>query len=190
LAQAKTLTPSDVDRVLAYIAGQPNPQRNRVMLLMTVWAGLRVGEVASLTIDDVRNVDGSVKEEIFLDADRVKHGHARIVYLNERLRRELKAYIATRNWFFNDQALFCTQQNPRKGFSANTMAQHFHYIYKRAGIVGASSHSGRRTFITALANKGVSVRLLASLAGHRSIATTQKYIDVNDEMKRAAVELA
>ena len=88
-----------------------------------------------------------------------------------------------------DQALFCTQHTPRKGFSANTMTQHFHYLYKRAGIEGASSHSGRRTFITTLANRGVSVRLLASLAGHRSIATTQRYIDVNDEMKRQAVEL-
>jgi integrase len=54
---------------------------------------------------------------------------------------------------------------------------------------GASSHSGRRTFITALAAKGVGVRGLASLAGHRSITTTQRYIDVNDAMKRAAVEL-
>ncbi|MNW04007.1 site-specific tyrosine recombinase XerC [compost metagenome] len=62
-------------------------------------------------------------------------------------------------------------------------------MYKRAGIDGASSHSGRRTFITTLASKGVGVRVLASLAGHRSIATTQAYIDVNDDMKRRAVEL-
>jgi integrase/recombinase XerD len=56
-------------------------------------------------------------------------------------------------------------------------------------VSGASSHSGRRTFIKTLANKGIGVRVLASLAGHRSIAVTQAYIDVNDEMKRAAVEL-
>ena len=72
---------------------------------------------------------------------------------------------------------------------ANTMTQHFFWLYKRAGVEGASSHSGRRTFITTLANKGVSVRLLASLVRHSSIATTQRYIDVNDDMKRRAVEL-
>jgi integrase/recombinase XerD len=60
---------------------------------------------------------------------------------------------------------------------------------KRAGIENASSHSGRRTFITQLANKGVTVRVLASLAGHRSTASTPRYIDVNDEMNRSAVEL-
>ena len=69
------------------------------------------------------------------------------------------------------------------------MTQHFHYLYKRVGISGGSSHSGRRTFITTLANKGVSVRLLASLVRHSNIATTQRYIDVNDDMKRRAVEL-
>ena len=63
------------------------------------------------------------------------------------------------------------------------------HLYKRAGLLGASSHTGRRTFITNLANKGVSVRLLQALAGHRNIGTTQAYIDVNDAMKRAAVEL-
>lgn len=47
----------------------------------------------------------------------------------------------------------------------------------------------RRSSITNLAAKGIGVRVLASLAGHRSIAVTQKYIDVNDDMKRNAVEL-
>lgn len=86
-----------------------------------------------------------------------------------------------------DRPLFYTEKSV--GFSANTLTQWFHWTYKKAGIGGASSHSGRRTFITTLANKGIGVRVLASLAGHRSIAVTQAYIDVNDEMKRAAVEL-
>jgi integrase/recombinase XerD len=69
------------------------------------------------------------------------------------------------------------------------MCQYFHYLFKNVGIEGASSHSPRRSFITNLADKGVSVRVLMSLAGHRNISTTQAYIDVNDAMKRKAVEL-
>ena len=69
------------------------------------------------------------------------------------------------------------------------LTQNFFWLFKRAGIAGASSHSMRRTFITNLASKGIGVRVLASLAGHRSIAVTQRYIDVNDDMKRNAVEL-
>ena len=48
-------------------------------------------------------------------------------------------------------------------------------------MTGATSHSGRRTFITKLATSGVSVRVIAEAVGHSSIATTQRYIDVNDE---------
>jgi integrase/recombinase XerD len=189
MPQAKTLTPVEIEKVLFYIASKPNAQRNRVMFLLTVWAGFRVSEVAGLKISDVRNTDGSVRAEIYLAAERVKQGHAGVVYLNERLQHELASFIRTRNWHDADQALFCTTANPRKGFSANTMTQHFHYLYKRAGIAGGSSHSGRRTFITTLANKGVSVRLLASLVRHANISTTQRYIDVNDDMKRQAIEL-
>ena len=61
--------------------------------------------------------------------------------------------------------------------------------YPKCGLADASSHSGRRTFITRLANKGVGVRVLAALAGHSSIATTQRYIDVNDAQLANAVEL-
>ncbi|WP_321899666.1 tyrosine-type recombinase/integrase, partial [Paraburkholderia heleia] len=86
-----------------------------------------------------------------------------------------------------EQPLFYTQK--RAGFTANTLCQYFHWLYKEAGIQGASSHSGRRSFITNLASKGVGVRVLMSLAGHRDISTTQRYIDVNDDMQRKAVDL-
>ena len=76
MAQARTLTPSDIEKLLAYIKTKPNAQRNRAMFLLTVWAGFRVSEVAGLKISDVRNADGSIRSEIYLEASRVKHGHA------------------------------------------------------------------------------------------------------------------
>ncbi|RLA43537.1 MAG: site-specific integrase, partial [Gammaproteobacteria bacterium] len=74
-------------------------------------------------------------------------------------------------------------------FSANSLCQLFLRIYSAAGIDGASSHSGRRTFITNLAHKGVSAKVLMTLAGHQHMSTTQRYIDVNDRMLKEAVEL-
>jgi integrase/recombinase XerD len=190
MSQAKTLTAQELDRVLEYIKTRPHAARNRVMLLLTVWTGMRVGEVASLILSDVRNDFDEIKDEIYLPAERVKYRHARTVFINNRMREELSKYVNSRKWVYDDQPLFSTQQSPRKAFSRNTMAQHFHYLYRRAGVSGASSHSGRRTFITTLANKGVSVRVLMSLSGHRQLASVQKYIDVNDDLKRRAVELA
>lgn len=187
MSQAKTLTPAEIEHVLAHIAQHSFALRNRVMLLTGLWSGMRVGEIASLSVGDVMNVDGSVKAEVRLTAEQTKGRQPRTVFLPQKLQQELADYMSLRPNALPHHPLFITAG--RKRFSANVMAQHFHYLFKNAGIAGASSHSMRRSFITNLANKGISVRVLAEISGHRSIAVTQKYIDVNDEMKRNAVEL-
>ncbi len=83
--------------------------------------------------------------------------------------------------------LFRTQKNG--AFSPNTLCQLFGELYRKAGIKGASSHSGRRGFITKLAHSGISSKVIMELAGHKYLSTTQKYIEVDDRMKRAAVEV-
>jgi integrase/recombinase XerD len=60
--------------------------------------------------------------------------------------------------------------------------------YQAAAISNESSHLGIRTFITALSEKGVSVRVIQALARHSSLATTQRYIDVSADKLRLAVE--
>jgi len=185
--QAKTLTNIDVKRILDFIALKKHAARNRAMFLVTLYAGLRVGEVASLRYMDVLGVDDEVRDEIRLDASVTKGNIARTVFVNAKLRKELQYYISVTPYQNLADKLFYTQKN--EGFTANTLTQFFYYLYRSANINGATSHSGRRTFITTLANKGISVRLLASLVGHKNISTTQFYIDVNDDMKRRAVEL-
>lgn len=187
--QAKTLTPQELRRVLDYIATRPHAARNRAVLLLMYYAGLRVGEAASLRVADVVDAQGQVLPEFVLRAEQTKGGNARTVFVSEKLRKELTAYLSATPALKSKHKFFYSQKAASDGFTANTLAQHFHYLYKRADIVGASSHSTRRTFITNLAAQGISVRVLASLAGHRSIATTQAYIDVNDDQKRKAVEL-
>ena len=187
--QAKTITPQDMRRLLDFVAAKKHHVRNRTMLLATHLAGMRVGEVASLRYGDVYTAEGAVRDQINLIPEQTKGRHARTVFVNAKLKRELASYLAAHPIQSSTDRLFYTQKKGRAGFTPNTLAQYFHYLYKRAGIAGASSHSGRRTFITTLAAKGVSVRVLMSLAGHRHIGTTQAYIDVNDDMNRRAVEM-
>jgi integrase/recombinase XerD len=188
MAQAKTLTPAEVQKVLDYIETRSMAHRDRAMFLMTCWSGMRVGEIAALRMGDVVMSDGSIRGEIRLAAEQTKGRHSRTVFVSEKLRTELAAYLQGRATHFPTLPLFHTHAG--RAFSASSLCQHFYWLYRRAGVPGASSHSGRRTFITNLANKGISVRVLASLAGHRSIEVTQKYIEVNDDMRRRAVELA
>ena len=189
--QAKTLTQQELRRVLDYTATRKHSVRNRALLMTTHLSGMRVGEVASLRNSDVLDAEGNIRNEIRLSAEQTKGNEARVVFVSDKLRKELELYTRLMNASNNNPTLkfFYSQKRTSDGFTANTLTQFFHYLYKRAGIDGASSHSGRRTFITNLATKGVGVRVLMSLAGHRNISTTQAYIDVNDDMKRKAVEL-
>ena len=190
--QAKTLTQQELRRVLDYTATRKHSVRNRALLMTTHLSGMRVGEVASLRNSDVLDAEGNIRNEIRLSAEQTKGNEARVVFVSDKLRKELELYTRLMNASNNNPTLkfFYSQKRTSDGFTANTLTQFFHYLYKKAGIDGASSHSGRRTFITNLATKGVGVRVLMSLAGHKNISTTQAYIDVNDDMKRKAVELA
>ena len=198
VAQARVFTERELKRVLSYIQSQPHATRNRCMVLMTHWAGMRVGEVAALRLGDVIGTDGQVKDAITLSASQTKGDKPRTVLVSKRLQAELAAYLTYRFSLTNfvavlhtdtNRALFPTQKNPKRGFTANTLCQLFHKFYRGAGLTGASSHSGRRTFITKLADKGVGVRVIMALSGHRQLSTVQRYIDVNPLAMKAAVEL-
>jgi len=198
MAQARVLTEKELRKVLNFCNTQPHSARNKTMLLCTHMAGMRVGEVAALRICDVLALDGTVKDEIALSATQTKGSKARTVLVPKKLQDELTAYLQQRFGLSNLlavtqtdtlRALFPTQKSPKRGFTANTLCQLFHKLYKDAHMSGATSHSGRRTFITKLADKGVGVRVLMALAGHKSIATTQRYIELNPTVMKAAVEL-
>lgn len=187
--QAKTLNQQELRKVLDYISTRKHAARNRAILMTTFLSGMRVGEVSSLRMKDVIDAEGNIRNEIRLTPEMTKGDSARIVFVNERLRKELEQYLRIYKPINLDSKLFYSQKKTSNGFNANTLTQHFHFLYRRAGVDGASGHSGRRTFITNLASKGVGVRVLMNLAGHKSIATTQAYIDINDNMLRSAVEL-
>lgn len=188
MAQAKTLHERELKIVLAVVAAGRNPARNRMMILLSHYGGMRVGEIAAVKIGDVLNKESRVNTEIRLSADQTKGSKPRTITVGDKLHYELTVYCAGLKNKNPNLALIPSQKN-RKGFNANSLSQEFKTIYVKAGIEGATSHSGRRTFITKLARKGVGVRVLMELAGHGNIGTTQHYIDINDEMKREAVNL-
>lgn len=187
MAQALTLTAQQLTRVLSAAVNSRYPQRNRAIILMQHLSGMRVGEVAALFYGDVIAADGTVKTEIVLRAEQTKGNRSRVVLLPERLRAEIANYATTHPTKSAEHPLFYTERS--KGFTADTLTHIVNGLYRRARLNGASSHSGRRSFITNLAEQGVSARVLQQLAGHQNLATTQKYIDIKPSMLRAAVEL-
>jgi integrase/recombinase XerD len=187
MAQAATLDAAQLQRVLDYLKTRRHYQRNRVMLLLTHWSMLRVGEVAALRYCDVLDADGGVRSETVLAAAQTKGDKSRRIWFNERMRGELAVYVTAHKPKNKTQRLFYTQRT--EGFTANTLTHIINSFYQKAGIANASSHSGRRSGLTTLADKGVSVRVLMAIAGHSQISTTQRYIDLRPSVVKAAVEL-
>ncbi len=188
MKQAKVLTETEIKRLLTVIAGERHAERNRLAVMLSFLAGLRVGEISALNVSDVVDGESRVRDQLRLNPAHTKGGVSRTIFLNKRLQREIRRYLHSFPALPAPESALLPSQ---KGgpFSANTLCQLFAELYRRAGIDGASSHSGRRGFITKLAHSGISAKVIMELAGHKHLGTTQRYIEVNDEMKRAAVEV-
>jgi len=197
MKQARVLNEKELNLLLLYINTRRHSARDRLMVLMTFYAGMRIKEVVATRLKDVLANDGSVRLEINLSAEQTKGKYGRTVVLPEKLRKEIQNYLSER--FTDKQLIALTYSNQldkplfgtqkRAGFDANTACYHFHMLFKNAGLDGASSHSGRRSFITKLSAKSVPLKVLMEMVGHRNLQTTQRYIEVTPDQKRAAAEL-
>jgi len=187
MAQASVLTDSELRRVFRLIETTRYPKRNRLAFVLSFYAGLRVGEIAALTIGDVATASCEPRREVKLAAHQTKGSKGRTVVLSDRVRSEIGSYLKNR-WLSDPNAPLINSQKGGRQFSAASLAMLFSDIYRLAGI-RTSSHSGRRTFATRLNAKGVGMRTIQKLMGHRHIGTTALYCDVSDDQLRNAVEL-
>lgn len=186
MKQAKMLSEKDITKVLAVINRSSFSSRNKCMFMLGIMTGMRVGEIASLYVSDVVDGNGEIKDQIVLKKHQTKGNSSRTVILSEKAQSEIQKYLIL-NKKTNNQALFVSKAGNM--FTANSLCQVFGRIYKKSGISNATSHSTRRTFLTSLANKGVSIHILAALAGHKNISTTMVYLSANQGIQRSAVEL-
>lgn len=193
MKQARVLTEREIGKVFRFIeAHGRNVERNRLCVLLTHYAGLRVGELAKLKIGDVYEGDGRVRDEIRLMAGYTKGGIARSVFVGKKLNQALESFRATKGL---DTDLQGHMQKPlirsQKGqaFSANSLAQLMGRIYVEAGFAGATGHSGRRWFVTTLDDKGVGLKTIMQLVGHKNLSTTQRYLDTSPSKLKNAVQL-
>ena len=140
MKQAKVINDAEMKRLLAVIDATRHSARNRCAMMLSYYAGMRVGEISKLTNGDVFDADGQVRDQILLKAAYTKGNHARSVFVSEKLNKELRRYSSSRS-AMPDPAnpLLMTQKHT--SFSANTLCQLFGELYNKAGIDGATSHS-------------------------------------------------
>lgn len=157
-----------------------NSLRNKSILLVSHFMGLRAKEMALLKIGDLYDFQNKIlKDTIRLLAAYTKGNKYREVFLlDSNARKILLEYILARPDAALNAPLFLSQK--LTPFTANTMQRMIGNLYKTAGING-TSHSGRRSFATRLIRRNVDIYSVQQLMGHSSITTTQEYF-VSDPM--------
>jgi len=198
MKQAKVLTEKELRRALVVAGSMRHGTRNMLALHLSHYCGLRVAEISMLTVSDAFHPDGSVRDRMYIKASYVKgQKQGRTIMLNTKVIKALREWRQDVNLALSgclsarvlhpDAPLIASQK--RRHFSPNSLCQAMKCWYDAAAIDGASSHSGRRGFITRLSEHGVSPLVLAQMVGHSQVQTTMRYCSVSELMQARAVEL-
>ena len=188
MAQARTINEKQAKTMFAFLSTQRNAIRNQAMFALSYYCGLRAKEIASLKVGDVLKADGSIKDVADLSAEQTKGRSGREFYINKHAKQHIAALIKSMP-VVEPHFPLLQVMGKRKAFSANGIAIAMRNIYNDAGFTGCSSHTGRRSAISQLANKGVGIRIIQKFSGHRQLQSVQHYLDANEEMVKNAAEL-
>ena len=171
--RAPIKTKSDFEKLFQHVETMERPATYRLMLLLSVRLGLRPMELAGL------------EREWFSDDElRIPIGHSkrkagRSLPLNEEIKAALVAHMGN-----SGGRVF--RNATGDAFTPHGITLAMKRLYKRAGIDG-SCYSGRRSLATSLVDRNVNIAVVSQVLGHSSIATTQSYIGVTDNMMRRAL---
>lgn len=187
---ARVLVGADVRRLLRHIHSHRHPLRDRTMVLLSFKAGLRACEIAGLDWRMVLSADGTLSNQLIVARSIAKNGYARRLPIHPELWASLNKLHAAQGCPVNGPIILSERGDRMR---AGSVVNWFRATYAALGLDGCSSHSGRRTFITKsarlLARTGGSLRDVQELAGHRSLSTTERYIQGDRAIQRKLVRL-
>ena len=184
----KTLSPEDVERLLAEPAKYSTPKalRDKAILELLYATGMRVTELVSLNLDDINLASANVR--CF-----GKGSKERIIPLYDRAVRALEEYLQKgRMQLLKDpeeKALFLNQRGKR--LTRQGLWLIVKSYVKAVGLdAEVTPHTLRHSFATHLLSGGADLRHVQQLLGHANISTTQIYTEVSSERKRQAYDAA
>lgn len=187
--QAKVISPAQLESMLEHVRGRRDGLRSRVIILLSVRAGLRAAEIAKIEWHMVLGATGQVAQTIELEDRIAKKKSGRRLPLHPELKSALTNLLRRTRYPIGPVV-----RSKRGGaMRPNSIVNWFVSLYEELGFDGCSSHSGRRSFITSAARlipqAGGSLRDVQLLAGHKSLTVTERYIDGDSHAQRKLVAL-
>lgn len=154
---------------------------NRIYAIVELFlqTGLRIGELAALTLDDVKAAELHVAAQ---------EGHEeRMVPLNKAAKEALDHYLANRSKSTNSRALFITKTG--RPLLIRNIRTAIDRYFRIAGIESAKVNDLRHTFIAHHLMAGTPITTLSKLVGHKRLSTTEKYLELVKDNQTETVKL-
>ena len=193
--QSKTLNKSQIQMIRIFLRNQRNGLRDETIFLLSVKSGLRSKEISLLGWKMVSKSDGTIDDYINLPNSSSKGNGGRIIPLHKDIKENLKLMLEEHRelYGFDQNKSFIVRTERSPFTTSQIIVNMFQKWYGKLGLLGCSSHSGRRTFITETSKKislvGGSLRDIQMMVGHQSLQTTQRYIEGDSDSQKKVVDL-
>ena len=179
--QAATLSTEQLDALASELSPAP-----RAVFSLCRFTAARVNEALSLKWESLTQAEVVIPKMV-----TKKKMRTRCVPMNPKLRQEISdwkdAWRAARGREpENSDLVFPNARDPAKHMTRQAVDKALRAACAELDVVGASTHSLRRSALTAANDAGIPLRVLQSISGHASLEMLQRYLDVKDEQKRAA----
>lgn len=177
---------NQIKQIRGNLYRQKNP-RDYLIFVFGINSGLRIGDILSLKLEDVKDSQGNLKD--YLDIKEQKTGKTRKVFFNKQIKEALNYYLKKSGIFNLDQYLFTNEKSKKN--KPITRIRAYQLINKWCKDVGldckVGGHTLRKTFGYHMRMQGVSIERISNLLNHRNIQVTFRYIGINDDENKEVI---
>ena len=179
--QAATLSTEQLDALANELSPSP-----RAVFSLCRYTAARVNEALSLKWENLTQAEVVIPKKV-----TNKKMKTRSIPMNPKLWQEItdwrEAWREARGREpEKSDFVFPNARDPAKHMTRQAVDRALRTACAELEVIGASTHSLRRSALTAASDKGVPLRVLQSISGHSSLEMLQRYLDVKDQAKRAA----
>lgn len=177
---------NQIKQIKGNLYRQKNP-RDYLLFVFGINSGLRIGDILSLKLADVKDYKGNTKD--YLTIKEQKTGKTRKVFFNKQIKEALAYYLKKTGIFNLDQYLFTNEKS--KENKPITRIRAYQLINKWCKDVGldckVGGHTLRKTFGYHMRMQGVSIERISNLLNHRNIKVTFRYIGIDDDENKEVI---
>ena len=180
--RAAILSPNQI--TLLFEEGFTKP-RDRALFGVCLYAAARINEACTLLRGDVIGIRG-VRSVLVIRSYNTKGKQStREIQVHPQLKEYIEEHHRTDRW--HTRPLLFPGRHGRGSIHKASADKILRDVCYRLEIEGVSTHSFRRTALTRMSDKGVPLRHIQAISGHKTLAALERYLGVTEQQKESAI---